>query len=101
MPTKLNKSVFRQTDELRHEKGATRELIISIEPAGRASAVVGTRLKGTRETFRIGVNTLYEIAVQRHLDKIGKRAGAIRRAEGCSKRSALVKARKELKADLK
>lgn len=99
--TELTKPIKRVTAEERREAGATRKLIVSIEPAGRTGAVVGTRLQGTRQTFRIGVQSIYNMAVQLHLQKVEKLAKRLQKEERLPLRSARARARKELSKELK
>jgi hypothetical protein len=98
--TELTKPISRETGETRYEKAQHRRLIVSVEPAGRDAAVVGVRLKGTRQTFRIGVQSIYNLAVQNHNAKIERRAKELKKA-GLNIRSARSRARKELDKELR
>jgi hypothetical protein len=100
MATLLTKPVCRLTLETRFEAGSMRSIIVTLEPAGHDSARVGIRLKGTRQTFRIGVNSIYNLAVAHHNEQIEKRARQLKK-EGVPARSAKAQARKELAKDLK
>lgn len=95
--TDLNRRVARLTTARRHEKSKTRAVVLSLEPP----ASIGVRLAGTRQTFRLEAESVYELAVRSHTQRIERRAKAIAKSEGLKMRSALVKARKELSADLK
>lgn len=98
--TELTKPIKRVTAEERREAGATRRLVVSVEPSGRTGAVVGVRLQGTRQTYRIGVQSIYNIAVQHHLQKIEKLAKRLHKEEKLPMRSARARARKELAKEL-
>lgn len=98
--TELTKPITRKTPETRYEKSQLRHIIASIEPAGRESAVVGIRLAGTRQTYRIGVDAIYTIAVQRHLAKIEKEAKRLNKVERIPMRTARARARKALDKEL-
>lgn len=100
MATELTKAVRRQTAASIFEKQQYRNLIISIEPAGRDNAVIGIRAKGTRETYRIGVAGVYILAIQKHMQKIERRTKELIK-QGEPKRRAASMARKELEKELK
>lgn len=95
--TLLTKSLRRVTVGRRREQSKSRPLVVSLEPGD----VIGVRYKGSRQTFRVSIEGVYEYAMTRHLARVEKRARQIAKAEGIKNRSALVKARKELAADLK
>ena len=99
--TDLNKPIARKTSETRFEKSQLRNIVVSIEPAGRDGAVIGLRLAGTRQTYRIGVQSAYNAAVMHHIDKIAKETKRLCKAEGIPMRSAKAKARKEIAKHLK
>lgn len=101
MSSKLTKPVRRETDSTQFSAGAARSLIISIEPAGRGEAVIGCRLKGTRQTYRIGVGSVYLLAVEKHVRAIEKLAKRLHKEERIPMRSARARAAKELNKDLK
>lgn len=94
--TELTKIVRRVTSARRHEKSKTRAVVISIEPPAR----VGCRLQGTRDTFRLDVETIYELAVLSHERAIEKRAHRIAKEESITLGKARVKARRILKGEL-
>lgn len=96
----LNRTVKRETKANIFERSQNRNLIVSIEPAGRDGALVGVRVKGTRQTFRVSVNSIFNLAVGFHNQKIEKRAKQLQK-EGVPARSAKAKARKQLAEDLK
>lgn len=95
--TDLNKRVLRLTAARRHEKSRTRAVILSLEPP----ASVGVRLRGTRQTFRLEAESIYELAVRAHENRIERRARQISKSLALPMRSARAKARKELKEDLR
>lgn len=95
--TDLRKPVRRVSIGRRREKSKARAMIVSLEPGD----LVGVRLQGTRQTFRLGIEQIYELAVRHHANKTDKRARQIAKSEGLRLRSATAKARKELKDDLK
>lgn len=95
--TELRKRVSRLTISRRREQSKSRPLIVSLEPGD----IIGIRLQGSRQTFRVSIEGVYEYAMTRHLARVEKRARQIAKAEGIKNRSALVRARKELAADLK
>lgn len=94
--TELNKPLRRVTSARRHEKSKTRAVVLSLEPP----AQVGVRLQGTRQTYRLDAESVYEIAVQYHQRRVDKRARQIAKAESLPLRRAMVKARKELQKEL-
>jgi len=95
--TDLNKRVVRITGARRHEKSRTRAVILSLEPP----ASVGVRLQGTRQTYRLEGESIYELAVRHHEAQIEKRAKRIAKDELKPMRSARAKARKEMAKELK
>lgn len=101
MSSKLSKIIRRETDSTVFERGQARNLIISIEPAGRGEAIIGCRLKGTRQTYRIGVGSVHLLAVERHLQSIEKLAKRLHKNEGIPMRSARARATKEMAKELK
>jgi hypothetical protein len=68
--TDLNKRVVRISAARRYEKSKTRAVILSLEPP----ASVGVRLQGTRQTYRLEGESIYELAVRSHEQRIIKRA---------------------------
>lgn len=101
MATLLTKPVTRKTAATQYEKSALRNLIISLEPAGRDAARVAVRLSGTRQTYRIGANSIYVLAVQQHMNRIEKRAKELHKYEKLPMRTARARARKELDKELR
>lgn len=95
--TDLLKTVRRRTISRRREQSKARPMIVSLEPGD----VVGVKLAGTRQTYRVSIEGVYEYALRQHLARIEKRARQIAKSEGFKMRSALARARKELKDDLK
>jgi len=81
------------TTASRHEKSRTRAIILSLEP----SAAVGVRLVGTRQTYRLPAEAIYELAVMAHEREIERTAKRIAKADKVPMRTAKAKARKELK----
>lgn len=98
--TELTKPVKRETPATVFERSQSRNLIVSIEPAGRDGAVIGIRVKGTRQTYRVGVNSVYNLAVSLHVSRIEKRAKQLKK-DGLNIRSARSQAKKELDKELK
>lgn len=66
MPTDLTKSVMRRTRATCWSQGRPREIIISIEPAGADSVLLGFRLSGTRQTFYLTAQSAFRFAVEAH-----------------------------------
>lgn len=95
--TELRKRVSRVTISRRREQSKSRPLVVSLEPGD----VIGCRVQGSRQTFRVSIEGVFEYAMRLHLAKIEKRARQIAKTEGLKMRSAVVKARKELASDLK
>lgn len=98
--TELTRPIKRETPATVFERSQSRNLIVSIEPAGRDGAVIGVRVKGTRQTYRIGVNSVYNMAVQLHVSKIEKRAKQLKK-DGVPIRSARAQAKKGIDKELK
>ena len=96
----LTKRISRETSATVFEQSKTRNLIVSIEPAGKNGSVIGLRAKGSRLTYRIAVNSVYNQAIRHHMDKIERRTKALRK-EGYPARKAASLARKELDAELR
>lgn len=94
--TDLNKTVRRVTSAKRHEKSKTRAVVLSLEPP----AQVGVRLQGTRQTYKLEAEAVYELAVRSHERQIERRAKQIAKAEHLPMRRATAKARKELQKEL-
>lgn len=95
--TDLRRTVKRVTIGRRRDRSKSRALVISLEPGD----LVGVRMMGTRQTYRIGIEGLYELAIRSHMARIEKRARELVKRDGLKPRSALVKARKELQGDLR
>lgn len=97
--TELSKRVIRSTSARRHEKSKHRIVILSLDPP----CSVGVRLAGTRQTYRLEAESIYELAVRHHENQIDRRARAIKKENPFVKtmKSARAKARKELLAELK
>lgn len=95
--TDLRRTVKRVTIGRRRDRSKSRALVISLEPGD----VVGVRMMGTRQTFRVSIEGVFEYAMRQHLARIDKRTRQIVKSEGLKPRSAMVKARKELAHDLK
>jgi len=91
--TNLNKVIRRNTSAHRHEKSKTRAIILSLEPPAK----VGVRLMGTRQTYRLDAESVYEIAVLAHERQIEREAKRL--VKDCkSIREARAKARRQCKA---
>lgn len=95
--TELLKTVRRVTRGRRREQSKSRPLVVSLEPGD----IIGCRLQGSRQTFRVSIEGVYEYALRLHLARVEKRARQIAKSEGLKMRSAMVKARKELQEDLR
>jgi hypothetical protein len=93
---KLKKPVTRKTSAVRYEKSKHREIVVSLEPRRQLSF----RLLGTRQHYRLDVETAYEIAVKLHAQAIEKRAQRLKK-QGVKIRSARAQARRELAERLK
>jgi phosphate uptake regulator len=98
---KLTKPVKRETDATVFDRSALRNLIVSIEPAGRDGALIGLRLKGSRRTYRIGVNSVYNAAINLHLQRIERKTKELMKHEGLKRRSAFAQATREMEKELK
>lgn len=97
----LTKPVKRETPATVFDRSQFRNLIVSIEPAGLDQAVVGLRLKGSQRTYRIGVNSVYNAAVNLHLQRIERRTKELMKTEGLKKGPARARATKEQEQELK
>lgn len=95
--TDLLRTVRRATIGRHFEKSKHRRLIVTLE----VGDIIGVRLEGTRQCYRIGIESVYYRAIGNHLARIEKRAKQIAKSEGLKMRSAMVKARKELAEDLR
>ena len=60
MTTQLKKAVHRETETTVRDKGARRELVLSLLPGD----LIGVRLKGTRTTYTIDSVAAYHFAVK-------------------------------------
>lgn len=58
--TELAKRIQRKTSARRFEKSKARKVILILEPP----ATIGVKLEGTRQTYRLDAEVLYEMAVQ-------------------------------------
>ncbi len=72
--TSVNRRIARETVAAVRERGRQRPVIVTIEPPG---LVIGFRLKATRRTYTLPVETCYHLAVQAHVDaaRRAKKAG--------------------------
>lgn len=95
--TPLDKKVVRVSHARRHEKSKRRAIILSLE----FPALVGVRLQGTRQTYRLEAGQVYELAVRHHEQRIEREAKAIARSESVPLRRARSMARKKLAEELK
>ena len=95
--TNLTKVVKRVSSAVRHEKSRTRRIIISVEPP----AIVGVRLEGTRNTYRLDARALYELAIQAHVRDIEREARRIAKADKLPARTARKRAEMALKERLR
>lgn len=91
--TDLHKRLDRVTTARRHERGKTRLVIISVAPP----AEVGARLQGTRDTYWLTAEELYELAVKKYARAVENLAQKIKKAEGCRITTARARARKQLR----
>jgi hypothetical protein len=101
MSSPLNKPIRRETSATVFDRSQLRNLIVSIEPAGREGATIGLRLKGGRRTYRIGVNSVYNAAINLHLQRIERKTKELMKHEGLKRRSALARATREMEKELK
>lgn len=97
---KLTKVVKRETDSTVFDRSQYRNLIVSIEPA-KNGAVIGMRVKGTRDTYRLQVGAMFVHAINNHQAKIERNAKALVKKEGISLRSARARAKREAAQDLR
>lgn len=93
--TELDKTVTRRSKAKRYEKSKSRSIIVSLE----ASQEIGVRLEGTRQTYRLGVESVYELAVRVWVNKVEKRARELKKT-GMRTSTAQAQAKKELSAEL-
>jgi hypothetical protein len=100
MATKLNKPITRETDSSVFDSGKLKDIIVSIEPT-RGGALIGFRLKGTRDTFRLPVGSLFVRAVDHHNQKVEQKAKRLHKEDKVPIRSARSRARKELAKELR
>lgn len=100
MSSPLTKPVSRETAATVFDRSQFRNLIISLEPAGKDGAVIGCRVKGSRRTYRIGVNSIFNSAVNLHLQRIEARTKALIKT-GLKKGAARSQATKEWEKELK
>lgn len=100
MATTLTKAVTRKTAVETFDRGKSRSLIVSIEPAGRDNAVIGIRIAGTRDTYRLGVQTVLNMAITKHHDDVRRKAQKLHK-EGTPMRSAKAQAKRELAKELR
>lgn len=101
MASTLTKAVVRKTAVEVYDRRKYRPIIAGIEPAGRDNAVFTCRLSGTRDTFRLGVQTVLNLAIRKYHDDIEREAKRLVKHEGLSLRSAKVKARKAAEKELR
>ncbi len=94
--TNLTKKLYRKTSAIRFEKSKHRHVILSLEPTAR----LGVRLEGTRQTYKIDAEVVYEFAVRVWMTSVERRARQLIKA-GMKARSARSQARKELSKELK
>lgn len=94
--TDLIKPIKRVTRSERFSRGKHRRLIVSLEPGD----VIGVRLQGTRQTYRLSIEAVYERAILAHVSRVEKRTKELKKT-GLRSNTARARARKELEADLK
>jgi hypothetical protein len=99
MGAKLTKRVVRETPTTVFDRSKLRYLIVSVEPAGQQGTSIGLRIKGTRQTYRIGLRAVFQQAIRLHEQRIERRFNELKKA-GIPPRSAKVQARKELNKEL-
>lgn len=95
MATKLTKRVSRDTDSTVFSASKHRNVVIMLEPSSKG-AVIGLKLKGTRDIYRIGVGSVFFQAINNHLAKVERRAKQLVKDEKMTKRGAMNRAKKEL-----
>jgi hypothetical protein len=94
--TDLDKPIKRRSHASRTEAGKRRRVIIILEPDQK----IGFRLEGTRDTYRLDIESGYELAVRSHVSDVEKRTGQLKKT-GMRAASARAQARKELKGNLR
>lgn len=94
--TDLTKTVKRKSSATRVEKSKRRAIIVTMEPSQK----IGFRLEGTRDTYRLDIESGYELAVRSHVVAIEGRARQLKKG-GIKLGSARVQARKELAKELR
>lgn len=95
--TRLEKTIKRLSAAKRFAQSKHRAIIVTLE----ASQKVGVRLDGTRQTYRLDLESVYELAVRSYGNRLEKKTREIAKRDGIRIRSARVKARKELAIELK
>lgn len=88
----MKKPIHVVTAARRHEAGKTRNVVISLAPP----AAVGARLQGTRQTYWLDAETVYEVAVHRFVRDVEMEARNIAKRDRITIASARAKARREL-----
>jgi phosphoglucomutase len=94
--TDLDKTVKRRSHATRTEASKSRRVIVTLEPDQK----IGFRLEGTRDTYRLDIESGYELAVRSHVSDVEKRAQQLKKS-GLRAASARAQARKELKGRLR
>ncbi len=100
MASRLTRPVIRETSTEVFDRSKSRNLIVSVEPAGREGTFIGIRVKGTRETYRLGLTSIFNLAISAHEGKVRRKAKELEKA-GIKARSAKAQAAKELAKELK
>lgn len=95
----LTKKITRATNSQVYDRGKTRNLILTVEPSSKGT-VLGVRVSGTRQTYRLGLNSVYVMAIRNYEDKIERRVKQIMKLENKSQRSARAQAKAEAAKEL-
>ena len=89
----FKKPIHLMTGARRHEAGKTRNVIVSVVPP----AEVGARLQGTKQTFWLTAEEVYEVAVRKWVRDVETEAKRIAKVERIRITTARAKARRQLK----
>lgn len=98
--TDLTKPVKRKTAATVFDQAKAKAIVVSLEPT-RTGASIGLKIAGSRDTYRLSVNTVFNIAVRHHQDETERLARKINKNDGVPMRSARARARKEMAKELR
>lgn len=93
--TLLTKPVKRETRSTVFSNTKYRPLIVGIEPAGRDEAMISVKLKGERDTYRVSVQSVYNLAIQAHNEQTDRLAKKYVK-QGMKKRTAMAAAKRDM-----